>query len=79
MEKIVRIFLSKVERPVPLRDTALTVCLKLGIKIIKITEQRNNFVSHCEDDNGAEKIFDDKSIQILLDIGLEPKLPWSLK
>ena len=75
MGMTVRIILSKVGQPVPTRDTALKVCLNLGIKIIKFTEQRNNFVSHCVDDNGAEKVFDDKSIQTLLDIGLEPKLP----
>ena len=31
------------------------------------------------DDKDAEKIFDDLSIDTLLTIGLEPKLPWSLK
>ena len=79
MGMVVRIILSKVEQPAPSRDTALKVCFNLGIKIIKFTEQRNNFVAHCVDDNDAEKIFDDKSIQTLLNIGLEPKLPWSLK
>ena len=76
---IVRIILSKVGQPVPSRDTALKVCFNLDIKIIKFTEQRNNFVAQCVDDNDAENIFDAKSIQTLLDIGLEPKLPWSLK
>ena len=79
MGKIVRIIPSIVGKPVPLRDTALKVCFKLGIKIVKITEQRNNFVAHCVYDNDAEKIFDDKSIETLLSIGFELKLLWSLK
>ena len=78
MRMIVRIILSKVEQPVPSRDIALKVCFNLGIKIVKFTEQRNNFVVHCVDDNDAEKIFVGKSIETLLNIGLEPKLPRSL-
>ena len=53
MGKIVRIILSTVEQPVPSRDTALKVCFNLGIKVIRFTEQRNNFVAHCVDDNDA--------------------------
>ena len=63
MGKIGRIFLSKVEQPVPSRATALKLCFNLGIKIVKFTEQRNNFFVHCVDDNDVEKIFDDKSFE----------------
>ena len=57
----------------------LIVCLKLGIKIVKFTEQRNNFVVHCIDANYDENFFNDKSIETLMRIGLEPKLSCFLK
>ena len=57
----------------------LKVCFKLNMTIVKIIEQRNNFVVHCVDDNVADKSFKVKSIVILLKIGNEEKLPWSLK
>ena len=79
MRKIVRRTLSKVEQPVPSSNTAPKVCFELGLKFVMFTEQRNNFVAHWVNDSNAERKFDEKSIETLLSIGLEPKLPWSLE
>ena len=65
---IVRFILSKVELPVPSKDTALKVCFNLATKVIEFTEQRNNFGAHCVDDTDAKKFFDDKSIETLFNI-----------
>ena len=78
--EMTRIILSKNEGgSFSSRVNMLKVCSKFKVRTVKITEQRNNFVLHCLNNNEAEKIFSDTAMNALKNIGVEAKLPWSLK
>lgn len=55
MKRMVRIILTRIEQPVPSRDTAFEVYIELGIKVVNSTEEKNNFVVDCVDDNELRK------------------------